>query len=296
MGIWVDTDFGFDDLWALLVLRSYGTAIDGVSLVAGNATLDDVTRNALGARLAFGFDWPFYAGAAAPLKRELQTAERVLGPRGMQTRGQHLPEAPKEVLSPCGPALEHWLNESDGPREMLALGPLTNVAHLAMHAPGAFEKITRLVWMGGSAGHGNQTPHAEFNAHADADAISVVAETGVPFAIVDLEACRKATYGEQDIPKGLPVPLGDLMGGYLDIALRRGRDWMPIYDPLAALAFTHPSALTFEPHTLGVDVGTSETYGKTSLEPTRKSHITLATQVAPNAASLCVDALSMVAV
>lgn len=294
-GLWVDTDFGFDDLWALLVLRSYGTAIDGVSLVAGNATLDDVTRNALGARLAFGLDWPFYTGAATPLKRELETAERVLGPRGMQTRGRHLPDAPKETLPPCEQALVHWLHESDGPREMLALGPLTNLARLAMHAPDAFAKITRLVWMGGSAGRGNQTPHAEFNAHADADAIAVVAETGVPFAIVDLEACHKATYGETDIPEGLPVPLGDLMGGYLDIALRRGRDWMPIYDPLAALAFTHPAALTFEPHTLVVDVGTSQSYGKTSLEPTGESNITLATQVAPDAASLCVDALSMVA-
>lgn len=294
MGLWIDTDFGFDDLWALLVLRSYGVAIDGVSLVAGNATLGDVTRNALGARLAFGLDWPFYSGADAPLKRPLQTAERVLGPRGMQTRGQHLPEARKEALPPCGPALEHWLQQSDGKREMLALGPLTNLAHLAMHAPDAFAKITRLVWMGGSSGRGNQTPHAEFNAHADADAIAVVAQTGVPFAIVDLEACHKATYSEQDIRDDLPKPLGDLMGGYLDIALRRGRDWMPIYDPLAALAFTHPDVLTFEPQTLTVDTSARETYGKTSFKTTQASPITLASQIAPNAASLCVDALSMV--
>lgn len=296
MGIWVDTDFGFDDLWALLLLRSYGHTIDGISLVAGNATLDDVTRNALGARLAFDLEWPFYTGAAAPLKRDLQTAERVLGPRGMQTRGQHLPEAPKEVLPPHGPALEHWLQDTEGPREILALGPLTNLAHLAINSPDLFAKITRLVWMGGSAGRGNQTPHAEFNAHADAEAIDVVAPTGVPFAIVDLEACHKATYGEQDIPQDMPAPLGDLMGGYLDIALRRGRDWMPIYDPLAALAFTHPDALTFEPQTLTVDTSARDTYGKTSFEPKQASHVTLATQVAPNAASLCVDALSMVAV
>lgn len=296
MGIWVDTDFGFDDLWAILLLRSYGIAVDGVSLVAGNATLGDVTRNALGARLAFGLDWPFYTGAACPLKRELQTAERVLGSRGMQTRGQHLPEAPREALPPCDPALERWLSQSEGSREILALGPLTNLARLAIDAPEAFAKITRLVWMGGSAGQGNQTSHAEFNAHADADAIEVVAQSGVPFAIVDLEACRKATYGEQDIPKTMPAPLADLMGGYLDIALSRGRDRMPIYDPLAALAFTHPAALTFEPHSLVVDVGTSETYGKTSLEPTGESHITLATQIASDAGSLCVDALTMVTV
>jgi inosine-uridine nucleoside N-ribohydrolase len=294
MGIWVDTDFGFDDLWALLLLRSYGVAIDGVSLVAGNSTLENVTRNALGSRLAFDLDWPFYSGAASPLKRALQTAERVLGPRGMQTRGEHLPEPPDEVLPPAEPAMLGWLSANDGPREMLALGPLTNLAHVALNAPDAFAQIDRLVWMGGSAGRGNQTQYAEFNAHADAEAVAAVAGTGVPFAIVDLIACHKATYGEADIPTGMRAPLGDLMGGYMDIGVRRGRDWMPIYDPLAALAFSHPSALIFEPQALSVDTSAAETYGRTSFEPADESHISLVTGVAPEAASLCIDALAMV--
>jgi inosine-uridine nucleoside N-ribohydrolase len=294
MGIWVDTDFGFDDLWALLQLRSYGIAIDGVSLVAGNSTLENVTRNALGAQLAFDLNWPFFRGAASPLKRALQTAERVLGPRGMQTRGEHLPEPPDEKLPPAEPAMLGWLTRSDGPREMLALGPLTNLAHLALNAPEAFARIDRLVWMGGSVGQGNQTPYAEFNAHADAEAIAIVAETGVPFAIVDLVACHEATYGEKDIPSGMPAPLGDLMGGYMDIGLRRGRDWMPIYDPLAALAFSHPEALVFEPQALSVDISAAETYGQTSFEPVGESHIGLATGVASEAASLCLDALATV--
>lgn len=222
MGVWVDTDFGFDDLWALLLLRSYDIAIDGVSLVAGNSTLENVTRNALGSRLAFDLEWPFYSGAASPLKRPLQTAERVLGPRGMQTRGEHLPEPPQEVLPPGESAMLGWLTANDGPREVLALGPLTNLAHLAINAPDAFARIDRLVWMGGSSGQGNQTPYAEFNAHADADAVDVVAKTGVRLAIVDLVACHKATYGEKDIPTGMRAPLGDLMGGYMDIGISEG--------------------------------------------------------------------------
>ena len=296
MGVWVDTDFGFDDLWALLLLRTFGVALDGVSLVAGNSTLDNVTLNALGARLAFGLDWPFFTGAAEPLNRPLETAERVLGPRGMQTRGAHLPEAPQETLPPCGPALVAWLEENEGPREVLALGPLTNLARLAMDAPGAFSRISRLVWMGGSAGRGNQTHFAEFTAPADAAAIKVVAETGVPFAIVDLEACHQATYGEADIPTGMPEPLGVLMGGYLDIAITRGRDWMPIYDPLAALVFTHPEVLIFEPRVLDVDTGTLETYGQTRFERAGESTVSLATGVAPNAARLCLDGLARLAV
>ena len=49
MGLWVDTDFGFDDLWALLVLEAEGINIDGVSLVAGNSQLKQVHSNAFGA-------------------------------------------------------------------------------------------------------------------------------------------------------------------------------------------------------------------------------------------------------
>ena len=89
---WVDTDFGFDDLWALLVLRHLGAQVAGISLVAGNAPLARVVSNAMGARQAYGIDAPIYAGADRPLVRDAETAERILGPRGMQSRGQHLPD------------------------------------------------------------------------------------------------------------------------------------------------------------------------------------------------------------
>ena len=85
MGVWVDTDFGFDDLWALLLLKHLDITVDGVSLVAGNVPLVQVIRNADAAMRAFNFTWPVYAGADRPLQREPETAERILGPYGMQT-------------------------------------------------------------------------------------------------------------------------------------------------------------------------------------------------------------------
>ena len=35
MGVWIDTDMGFDDIAAILVVQSSGLAIDGISLVFG---------------------------------------------------------------------------------------------------------------------------------------------------------------------------------------------------------------------------------------------------------------------
>lgn len=291
MGVWVDTDFGFDDLWALLVLHAQNVDVDGLSLVAGNTSLDQVIRNALGAKLALKTRWPLSKGAAMPLSRRPETAERILGPTGMPSQGHSLPAAPHEDL----PAFEHemqlWLN-SDLPRhEILALGPLTNLAHLLRAAPSAFAKISRITWMGGSAGRGNHSPHAEFNALADPEAAALVLASGVPVDVVDLQACRQVTFSQDDIPKNMPPLWADLLGGYLDIAISRGRDRMAIYDPLAALALSCPEKMYFIPVEVTIDLSATDTYAKTTFSPaTTASNIRLALHPAFEAAQLCLAA------
>ena len=64
MGVWIDTDMGFDDIAAIMVVQSAGLAIDGISLVFGNATLEAVSGNAAGAVAAFGWSMPFHQGRA----------------------------------------------------------------------------------------------------------------------------------------------------------------------------------------------------------------------------------------
>jgi len=287
MSIWVDTDFGFDDLWALLVLQAGACAVDGVSLVAGNTPLDQVMRNALAARSTFGAHWPLFAGAAAPLVRPLETAQRVLGPQGMPSRGQVLPPVDEQPLPPAGPAIRAWLDTPQPRFEVLALGPLTNLASLA---PNDLAKIDRIIWMGGSAGPGNHSPHAEFNALVDPEAAARVAASGVRLDVVDLQICRKVTFGPQDMPSNLGPLLSDLLGGYLDIALTRGRDQMAIYDPLAALAVSNPAAITFAPHLLSVDTSGTATYGKTTFSAASGGPVSLAVDVTPDAAALCLRA------
>ncbi len=321
-GVWVDTDFGFDDLWALLVLRHLRCPVAGVSLVAGNAPLHRVTANAMGARLAYGFDWPLWQGADRPLVRAPETAQRILGPSGMRSRGAALP-VPDAAPPPTGAvgALRNWLmSDLTAPRTVLALGPLTNIAALIQQAPEAANRITRLVWMGGSAGRGNHTPFAEFNALADAEALACVtganvmassglgrpvtatsvtgsgigetcAQTaGLPMDIVDLEFCRKVTFGPDDLPE-TDALTRDLLGGYLDIALERGRPGMAIYDPLAALAIAAPQDMTFAPCTVTVSIRPDESYGATTMSPAQTSTTRLATGPREDLAQKCLAAL-----
>ncbi|MEJ8472809.1 nucleoside hydrolase [Roseibium algae] len=292
--LWVDTDFGFDDLWAVLLLRQLGAKVAGISLVAGNAPLPQVTSNALGARSAYGIDAPVYSGADHPLVRMQETAERILGPFGMQSRGRRLPE-PKEPhsLPDALPALAKWLDSGapGEPREVLALGPLTNIANLTRRAPQSAAKISRLVWMGGSAGPGNHSAMAEFNALADPEAAAVISAARLPLDVVDLMLCRKITFGPSDVPV-MPPLMADLIGGYLDIGLSRGRPGMAIYDPVAALAAMRPDLFQFEKCRMQVSITPDDSYGATAFHSASEGETRLATDVTPDMAHICLTALA----
>ncbi|MBT0957042.1 nucleoside hydrolase [Alphaproteobacteria bacterium KMM 3653] len=288
---WVDTDFGFDDLWALLVLRHLGARTSGISLVAGNAPLEQVTRNALGARRAYGFDAPLFRGAARPLLRAPETAERILGARGMRSRGRYLPDGGALEAGPeAARALQDWLGEDAARRDILAIGPLTNIARLIEDAPEAAARITRVIWMGGSAGAGNHSAQAEFNALADPEAAARVAGFGVPLDVVDLSFCRRFTFDAGMMPQcdGLTR---DLLGGYLDIALERGREAMGIYDPLAALVAVQPEGFAFAPCDMAVSTRIDASYGKTTFTPRAESRTRLVTGANFDPVPACLNAL-----
>lgn len=291
-GIWVDTDFGFDDLWALLLLRHLGASVEGVSLVAGNAPLGQVIANAQGARAAYGFDWPLWQGADRPLIRSPETAERILGPKGMRSRGAQLPASNTETCnSRAVEAMAKWLmSPGTETREILALGPLTNLARLLETQPDAARRITRLVWMGGSAGAGNHSPLAEFNALADPEALFAVIAARLPVDIVDLTFCRRVTFGEQEMPATDPLT-ADLLGGYLDIALERDRPGMAIYDPLAAVAIAAPGRIAFAPCEVEVSTTPGATYGATRISACATSQARIASGATGGLAALCLGAL-----
>lgn len=295
--IWVDTDFGFDDLWALLVMRHLGCTVAGVSLVAGNTPLAQVVANASAARDDYGFDWPIWQGAARPLLRTPETAERILGPTGMRSRGAQL-SPPRAPAPPAGAvaALRGWLETApQDERTVLALGPLANIAHLLQQSPDVAERMTRLVWMGGSAGAGNHTPTAEFNAFADPEALESVLGAGLQMDIVDLKFCRSVTFDQDDMPR-TDTLTGDLLGGYLDIALTRGRSGMAIYDPLAALAVAAQGTIGFSDCTVSVSTEPGAEYGATRITMASGTPTRIATEAKADLARLCLDALEKDAV
>ena len=261
MTVWVDMDGGFDDIWAVLTLQSLGVKISGMSLVAGNAPLFQVSRNAAGAAETFGWDFPIYEGKDRPLFGTLTTSERVLGPVAIHSAGLRLPDFPEHPIGEEGvDALNSWLTAGKGKRTILALGPLSNIASIALAQPESIQAVSSIVWMGGGTSGGNHTPAAEFNAFVDPDALAVLLGMGAPISIVDLDVCRSVQFGETDI---VPIAesagrnaglLADLAAGYLSIALDRNRTFMAIYDPVAAVALAKPGLFDFRRASVEVEL------------------------------------------
>lgn len=292
----VDTDFGFDDLWALLLLRHLDIKVHGVSLVAGVVPLPQVISNALSARQFFEFDWPLSAGAATPISRSPETAIKILGDKGMRSRGQHLPEPVQPPAPDTGLAgLLKCNPRHSGGYEVLALGPLTNLAIIYRDYPEQARNIMRITWMGGSAGRGNHTEYAEYNAIADPEALDFLLRANAPLRIIDLEICRQVTFTEAHMPVmhgsrgGL---LRDLLGGYLDIALSRGRAGMSIYDPVASLALASAASIRVSPLALSVCTVQDQYYGQTRFTMDQKPNVELATEIdVDEALRVCFSAL-----
>lgn len=272
MTVWIDTDMGFDDIAAIMTVAHAGLGIDGVSLTFGNTTLDKVRRNAASAAAAFVWPFPIYAGRAAPVLGRLETATGILGQSGIPTAGKVLPEAEDAFDGDAFAGLCAWLEKSDGERRILALGPLTNIAAVALARPDLVARITDLTWMGGAVTNGNHTASAEFNAFADPEALAIVLAHKLPLRMVDLDLCRKVLCHPGDVASisaggGRNAELlADLLTGFIDIATSRGRAGMPLYDAVAAVALCYPDLVAWRTARIDAELAGGITRGRTVVE------------------------------
>ncbi|OSQ32642.1 nucleoside hydrolase [Thalassospira sp. MCCC 1A03138] len=276
MGLWIDTDMGFDDLAAVLVVIHAGKRIDGMSLIAGNSPLERVRINAASAARQFGWGFKIYTGRETAVMGGLETAERILGPLGMQSSGAHLPDCRPIAESSAFDGLCNWLEGKSGPddeRHILALGPLGNITSLVLARPDLARKIDRVTWMGGAVTRGNHTALAEYNAFADPEAVAITLSHQVPLRMVDLDLCRQVLATPNDVTPirnaggknaGL---LADLTEGYINIALSRGRDAMAVFDPCAAVAVIDEDAISFADAHIEIDTSHGPSRGQTIVAP-----------------------------
>ncbi|MCT4660219.1 MAG: nucleoside hydrolase [Tissierellales bacterium] len=189
----VDCDPGIDDVLALLLLlRSPEMDVQGITIVGGNVPVELGAKNAQKALEMSGReDIPVYLGDNKPLKRDLVTAQETHGQDGL---GENFFEV--ELKSVKEKSAVEFLVEkfsSEEEVELIALGPLTNIAKSIAQKPKLYEKLNRLVTMGGSfKSHGNCSPVAEYNYWVDPQAANFVYKNiKCPIHMVGLDVTRE---------------------------------------------------------------------------------------------------------
>ena len=195
----IDTDPGIDDAVAIaLALGSPEVNVIGISTVGGNSGLAATTKNALRLLEFFGrTDIPVASGYDEPYRRsKTETGyEPVHGNDGLA--GVDLPDPTTKVVSTDAPAfLADKIRNSKSPVTLIAIGPLTNIAHLVDQHPDVIPMIDRFVIMGGAARTGNVTPVAEFNIWHDPEAAKRVFASGLITVMVGLDVTHSVKTDE----------------------------------------------------------------------------------------------------
>lgn len=288
----IDTDPGIDDALALMyALNQPQLEVVGITTVAGNVSVDKGTRNALSLLNEIGrAEVSVAVGATRPLARKLVSAEAFHGEDGLANL--NLPEPPVHALEEG--AVE-WMRQtilsSDKPLKVLALGPLTNLALLAIQYPRAYQKIDEIIFMGGAAFcGGNVTPKAEFNIHADPEAAQVVLTSGVPLTMVGLDVTMQVIFSREHLP-GIKQQRGATSRfayRLLDQAFRvipgkAEKGGCALHDPLTIAQVLHPSWLTLKEYPVAIETSNGICLGQTVVDErpysTTKSNVKVAVAV-----------------
>ncbi len=266
----LDVDPGHDDAVAIL-LACAAPELDllAVTTVAGNVPLEKTTNNALRVLSLVGRDdIPVAAGAAGPLVRPLHTAEDIHGETGLD--GPEIPDPTFEpVAQDAKDLIADAVSGSPEPVTLVPVGPLTNIALFLREYPELKERVARIVLMGGSMGHGNTTPAAEFNIYVDPEAAREVFESGLPITMVGLDVTHQAGVGPEERSRLRPlgrvgVAVADLLEYFAGTYERVfGFDAPPIHDAVAVAAVVEPEILETRAMRVDVECESDLTRGET---------------------------------
>ncbi|GAB3211707.1 nucleoside hydrolase [Marinactinospora thermotolerans] len=253
MRVFVDCDPGIDDAMALAYLAAQpDVEIVGVGTVYGNNSVDVTTTNTLRLIDLYGItDVPVAAGAARPLVQPPSLAESVHGRNGLGD--VEMPDPKTEpVAESAAELLVRLARSAPGEIDVLAVGPLTNLAIALGLEPELPRLVGRVVVMGGAVrAPGNVTPWAEANIANDPEAAEVVLAAGFDLTLVALDVTMRTLADavwldelatlEGDRARTSARFLDFYVGWYSDVFGERA---CAMHDPLAAGVLVNPALAT----------------------------------------------------
>ena len=284
----IDTDPGYDDACAIAL----GGLTDkfevlGITTVAGNQTIENVTKNALNLVSYLDMKCPVAKGMSGPLIKPFFKA-KVHGESGLDNIS--FPEHNREVDKKN--AVQFIIDSclQNDKITLITIGPLTNVAMALKLEPKIIHHIELISIMGGSIGIGNITPAAEFNIYTDPESAHIVFSSGVPIKMNGLDVTTITAPNEEIIKRfeNIKTKSSHLFlecmknYGYFCNKLF-GIKYGSMHDSVAVLALVDESIVKYKKASVSVDISKGESYGRTNCrlrgEKAEKSNVEVAVEI-----------------
>ncbi|WP_314838696.1 nucleoside hydrolase [Solobacterium moorei] len=269
--IWIDTDTGVDDAVALLcALKLDKLAIRGISSVAGNVEHAKTFKNCRNVLAYAGReDIKVYPGAIKPMCVELDDASEVHGKDGLG--GVVIPDSPaeKETMH-AWDAIYEAAKKEGGKLQIVAVGPLTNIANAIISHPDLKGMVKRILIMGGAAVGGNATMAAEFNIYADPHSAETVMQSGIPVVMFGLDVTVDAYLNGKDIQDirdfntKISKFFADVVQSNLNFYIKNyKREILCIHDACPLIYLQYPEIFTGQKAGVYVETQSRLCFGKT---------------------------------
>jgi len=252
----IDTDPGKDDALAILLLtRSSKIDLLAVTTVAGNTNIQNVSNNAQFILNLVGSNVPIFTGAKKPLKKKLYIA-RVHGASGLSgvkvnSKVRLSDNAPEQTYK----LLKKYPNQIN----IIAIGPLTNIARLLTIYPDSAKLVKQFIIMGGAIEvAGNMNRVAEFNFFVDPHAAKIVMNSPVKKTLIPLDICNRTPLFLNDFNKlkgsALFNPIMKMMKPYIKAIKKfEGQNGALVYDALAAYYLINPKPYQIKPMDIRIE-------------------------------------------
>ena len=264
----IDCDPGHDDAIALILAHRHAEVV-GITSVSGNAPLAATTANALTVTALLDVDTPVVSGAARPLVAEPIHAAAVHGESGLG--GVEGIAHERTVVG--DDAVGYLLDVGEADITVVAVGPLTNLAHAIERDPTWVKRIAGISVMGGSTDVGNVTRVAEFNIFADPEAAAIVFDSGAEITLCGLNLTHQFQTSDAltERLRSADTPTAAFAAQIFDYLHDRmetliGRRASAMHDPCAVLAITHPHLLDTQPRAVAVELTGTLTRGMTVVD------------------------------
>ena len=284
----IDTDTATDDAIAIIMALKYNDFdVKAITTVAGNVDLKQATQNALYTVELCNKNIPVYKGSAEPLKRKLETSKFFHGKDGLGDTGPYIPKLKEQKENAINKIIS-IINSNPNEIEIIAIGPLTNIAKVFKKDPSTINKLKSLYIMGGiGEGKGNITHHAEFNFWVDPDAADIVLNSNIQVHLIAWDTSQIYGYINRENFEELEKINSSLSQFSIDIQqkalqyykIKYNEYKVDLADPLAMAAFIDPKTVTeYKNCKIKMELNDFER-GKDTVSFTKKGNIKLASKI-----------------